>query len=142
MNSIGLCQNNGEFVLITALENAQLQEPAERNVGPCDPFAAPTCQKALSAPVPSHDRSTNCCCGKGYLCGLLFSENSLKMICCLPYRSNHIFNKLTLNPFQTEWQICLAHTATSPAQVKRLSVCNSYCQPPDCKGLRTRSDKQ
>lgn len=76
VNSIGLCQNNGEFVLITALENARLQEPAERNVGPHDPFAAPTCQKALSAPVPSHDRSTNCCCGKGYLWAACFLKTA------------------------------------------------------------------
>lgn len=139
---MGLCQNNGEFVLITAPDNVRLQEPAESTVGPCDPFATPTCQKALSAPAPSRDRSTNCCCGKGYLCGRLFSKNSLKVICSLPYRSNHIFNRLTLNPFQTEWQIYLAHAAASPAQVKPPSACNSYRQPQDRKGLRARADTQ
>lgn len=81
------------------------------------------CQSALSAPVLSH--STNRCCGKGYLCGRLFSKHSLKMICCLPDRSNHIFNKLTLKPFQTERQISLARAAASPAQVNQLPASSS-----------------
>lgn len=111
-------------------------------MGPHDPFAAPTCQKALSVPAPVRDCSTNCCCSKGYLCSCLFSKNSLKMTCSLPYRSNHIFNKLTLNLLQTEWQISLAHTVATPAQVKLFSVCNSCCQPLDCKGLHNRPDTQ
>ena len=45
---------------------------------PHDPFAAPTCQKVLSVPVFSHDRSTNCCCDKGYPCGHRFSKYSLE----------------------------------------------------------------
>lgn len=88
-------------------------------------MAAPACRRALSAPVPWHDRSTNRCCGKGYLRGRLFSKHSLKTICCRPDRSNHIFNKLTLKPFQTERQISLARAAASPAQVNQLSASSS-----------------
>lgn len=88
------------------------------------------------------DTTTNRSRGKGYLCGRLFAINSLQTLCSLPYQSNHIFNTLTLNPFRTEWQLCLVLTAASPAQVKQLSECKSSCQHLHWKRLCTTSDKQ
>lgn len=70
------------------------------------------------------------------------SKNSLKTICSFPYWSNHIFNKLTLTPFQTEWQIHLARDAASIAAVKQLSVCSSSCQPLDTKAYNQISSER
>lgn len=133
VNSIGLCQNNGEFVLITALGKAGLQELAETNVGPVT-LCTSTRQRALWAPGP--------------LCAAALTGAVAKVTCAatclLKTASRHpdrFHTRQTTFPTNWPWIPFKWNGKSvwaSPAQVKWLQVCDSFHQALDrSKSLHT-----
>lgn len=144
MNSVGLCQNNGEFVLITPLGKAELQELAETNVGPVT-LCTPACQQVLQAPGP--------------LCAAAPTAAMAKVTCaatCLLKTASRLPDRFHTGQttFPTNWPWIPFKWSgksvwASPAQVKWLRVCDSFHQPLDggkslhiAKGVLSKEFKQ